>query len=81
MNIKEIKKWLIDHELTITQMARQLEPEADSGRIKSLGQMISDLFYGRRWYPGLAERVRREFGIKVERPSAYTPKVRLKNAA
>lgn len=81
MNTKEIKKFLIDRELTITEMARQLEPEASDIRTRSLAQMLGDLFYGRRWYPSLAERLRDEFGLKLARPAAYAPKVRLKNAA
>jgi hypothetical protein len=81
MNLKEIKKFLIDRELTVTQMARELEPDASDLRIRSLAQMLSDLFYGRRWYPSLAERVKDEYGLKLKRPAAYDPKVRLKNAA
>ena len=81
MNYKEIKKFLIDHELTIVQIARELEPDASDIRIRSLAQMISDLFYGRKWYPTLAEKIRQEYGLKVVRPPAFSPKVRLKNAA
>lgn len=81
MNTKEIKKFLIDRELTVTQMARQIEPAAGDRRIRSLAQMLGDLFYGRRWYPSLAARVEVEFGLKLKRPDVYRPRVRLKNAA
>jgi hypothetical protein len=81
MNRKEIKKFLIDRDLTVTEMARQLEPGATDARVRSLAQMLSDLFYGRRWYPSLAARLKDEFGLKLVRPEPFRPKVRLKNAA
>ena len=81
MNTKEIKKFMIDRDLTITEMARGLEPSASDVRVRSLVQMISDLIYGRRWYPSLALRLKDEYGVKLIRPPAYEPKVRLKRAA
>lgn len=81
MNTKEIKKVMIDRDLTIAQIARQLEPRASETRFRSLQQMLSDLIYGRRWYPTLASRLRQKYGFKLDRPPAFAPKVRLKNAA
>ncbi|MCC6328964.1 MAG: hypothetical protein IT174_10640 [Acidobacteria bacterium] len=81
MNYKEIKKFMIDRELTLAEMARRIEPGATDTRLRSLAQMLSDLFYARRWYPSLALRLKDEFGLKLSRPEAYRPKVRLKNVA
>lgn len=80
MNTKQIKKYLIDADLTITAMSRQIAPKTSASE-KSLRQMLSDMFYGRRWYPTLAEVVNKEFGLNLVRPKQFEPKVRLKNAA
>lgn len=80
MNTKQIKKTLIDRDLTITAMARHLEPLTAATEL-SLRQMLSDMIYQRRWYPSLAELIDREFGIKFIRPRHYEPQVRMKQAA
>jgi len=80
MNRKQIKKYLIDQDLTVTGMARQLAPKTDASEV-SLRQMLTDMFYQRRWYPTLASLVEREFGLHLVRPAAFEPKVRLKQAA
>ncbi len=80
MNTKQIKKFLIDKDLTIAEMARQLAPRTNASE-SSLQQMLSDLFYERRWYPTLAEQVNAEFGLSLSRPAHFAPKVRLKQAA
>lgn len=82
MNTKQIKKYLIDNDLTIAEMARRLAARADvSASENSLAQMLSDTFYGRRWYPTLAEQVGKEFGLALIRPKQFEPKVRLKQIA
>lgn len=80
MNTKQIKKFLIDADLTITEMSRQLAPFVTASE-DSIRQMLSDMFYGRRWYPTLAERVNKQFGLNLVRPKQFEPKVRLKHAA
>lgn len=82
MNTKQIKKFLIDNDLTVAEMARRLSrlPEITANE-SSLAQMLSDTFYGRRWYPTLSEIVNREFGLSLVRPKQFEPKVRLKQAA
>ena len=80
MNPKQIKKFLIDEDLTISMMARQLAPQVNASET-SLKQMLSDMFNHRRWYPTLAEDVKREFGLNLVRPKQYEPRVRLKQAA
>lgn len=80
MNTKQIKKYLIDKDLTIAEMARSLAPKTTASE-SSLQQMLSDMFYGRRWYPTLAEQVNAEFGLNLSRPIHFEPKVRLKQAA
>lgn len=82
MNTKQIKKILIDRDLTIAEMARRLANRPDvTATENSLAQMLSDTFYGRRWYPTLAEMVNTEFGLNLVRPKQFEPKVRLKQAA
>ena len=82
MNTKQIKKFLIDNDLTVAKMARQLAdlPEVTASE-SSLAQMLSDTIYGRRWYPTLSETVNREFGLSLVRPKQFEPKVRLKQNA
>lgn len=82
MNTKQIKKFMIDHDLTVAEMARRLAARADvTANENSLAQMLSDMFYHRRWYPTLAEQVNAEFGLTLVRPKQFEPKVRLKKAA
>ncbi len=82
MNTKQIKKFLIDKDLTVAEMARQLvgKPGITSNE-SSLAQMLSEMINGRRWYPTLAEQVNAHFGLNLVRPAHYEPKVRLKQAA
>jgi uncharacterized protein YneF (UPF0154 family) len=80
MNRKQIKKYLIDNDLTITGMARQLASKTTASE-SSIRQMLTDMFYQRRWYPSLAALVDREYGLRLVRPEAFEPKVRLKHAA
>lgn len=82
MNTKQIKKFLIDNDLTIAEMARRLSGRADVTASEiSLAQMLSDMFYERRWYPTLAQQISAEFGLTLSRPKQFEPKVRLKQAA
>lgn len=81
MQGKEIKKWLIDHDLTIAQMSRRLEPKMPNATQLSIAQMLSDLFNQRAWYPTLAEHCRTEFGLAVSRPRHFEPVRRRKLAA
>lgn len=80
MNTKQIKKTLIDRDLTITQMAVRLAEEYPATAI-SIRQMISDMIYQRRWYPTLAEHIARVYNIRFIRPAHYEPRVRLRHAA
>lgn len=81
MNAKKVKILLIEKGLNIADMARDLEPETDA-TFESLQTMISDLLYGRRWYPSLAEKIYDRYGIKVSQPVQFKPiKDQLKQAA
>ncbi len=69
MNPLEIKTFLWKNGLSVAEMARTLENE--NRKAKSIATMISDMIYGRRYYPALAEEIEKEFGLKFERiPSA-----------
>lgn len=76
---KQIKKTLIDRDLTITRMATELASSYPASQI-SIRQMISDMIYGRRWYPALAEEIDRVYRIRFTRPAA-DPKVKMRHAA
>lgn len=79
MNTKQIKKTLIDRDLTITQIARELSLSYPATAI-SLRQMISDMMHGRRWYPHLAARIESKFGLRFTQPTAPN-KAQAKQAA
>lgn len=67
MNAFEVKVYMLKKGLTITLIAEDL---ADENRKKtSLMVMISDMIYGRRFYPALAKELQKKFGIKIERPA------------
>lgn len=72
MTPKEVKIYLIENGLNISDMARQLEPSSDA-TFESLRTMLSDLLYGRRYFPTLAKQVDKKFGIRIERPKHYMP--------
>lgn len=81
MNVKEVKIYLIKNGLNIADMARKLEPSSDAS-FKSLQTMLSDLLYGRRWFPSLARDVEREFGLRIDKPQSYrTVKEQIRQAA
>lgn len=69
MNSFQIKVFMLENGLTITSMAEDL---ADEKRKKSsLQVMISDLIYGRRFYPGLAKELNEKFGLVINRPAQF----------
>lgn len=81
MKAKEVKILLIKKGLTISDMARELESESDAG-FDSLRTMLTDLLYGRRFFPTLAAQVEEKFGIKIERePHHIAVREAIKNAA
>jgi hypothetical protein len=43
--------------------------------------MISDLIYGRKWLPRYAEKLDKNYGIKVKRPARTTAREIIKQAA
>lgn len=80
MNTKQIKKTLIDRDLTITQMAHELARTYPASAV-SIRQMISDMIYQRRWYPTLAAQIDSVYNIRFIRPAHFEPKVRMLRAA
>ena len=65
MNSKQIKKILVDKDLTPKGMAEKLSTESASA--ESVRSMIHKMINGRRFYPALAKRIEKRFGIKFER--------------
>ena len=72
MNTKKAKIFLINNELTVAEMARQLVNESNANE-ESLKVMITDMINGRRLYPTLANQVEEKFGLKLERPAHLKP--------
>lgn len=66
MTAKEVKKLLINKGLNISDMARELAENSDA-TFDSLRVMLTDLLYGRRYYPTLAEQVREKWQIDIPR--------------
>lgn len=70
MNAFEIKVFLLEKGLTIAGIARTLCADSTVTE-KSMQTMLSDLIYGRRFYPALAEKLRKKYGISIERPAQF----------
>lgn len=74
MNAFEIKVFMLREGLTIASIAEEL---SDENRKKtSLQTMISDLIYGRRYYPALAKELNNKFGLQFKRPPSSAEIVR-----
>jgi hypothetical protein len=66
MTVKEVKKKLLDKGLTISEMARELSEDSDA-TFDSIRVMLTDLLYGRRYFPELAAQVNEKWGIEITR--------------
>jgi hypothetical protein len=65
MNAKQVKIFLINKQLTVADMARQLRTATQSD--EALRIMLSQMIHGRRFYPTLAKRVEKRYGLRLER--------------
>ncbi len=70
MNPFEVKVYLLKNGLTIASMARELCRNSDT-KETSMTTMISDMIYGRRYYPTLAKKLSKKFGLEFERPAQF----------
>jgi hypothetical protein len=70
MNPFQIKVFLLENELTIASMAREICRNTDTKQT-SMQTMISDMIYGRRFYPALAKKLQKKFGLSIERPAQF----------
>lgn len=70
MNPFEVKVFLLKNGLTIAAMSRELCRNSDT-KETSMATMISDMIYGRRFYPKLARKLDKKFGLKLERPAQF----------
>ena len=66
MTVLEVKKLLLEKGLNISDMARKLAEE-NNGNFDSMRTMLTDLLYGRRYFPSLAVQVEEMFGITISR--------------
>lgn len=72
MSSKKAKIFLIENELTVAEIARQIAPESAASE-ESLRVMITDMINGRRFYPSIAAQIAEKFGLKLERPAHLKP--------
>ncbi|MGI8556495.1 MAG: hypothetical protein ACR2LT_09100 [Pyrinomonadaceae bacterium] len=70
MNPFEVKVFLMKNGLTIASISRELCRDSDT-KPASMATMISDMIYGRRFYPKLARKLDKKFGLKFERPAQF----------
>lgn len=68
MNALQIKNFLWKNGITISEMARQIEPEYEA-TADSIRTMLTNLFYHGKWNSELAAIVEERYGIKVDRPT------------
>ncbi len=72
MNVFEVKVLLMRKGLTIAAMSRELCRNSET-KETSMQTMISDMIYGRRFYPALAKKINKKYGLKFERPAQFEP--------
>lgn len=76
MNAKKAKIFLINNDLTVSDIARRIaaaSSDKTEANEASLRSMITDMINGRRYYPSLAEEVERTVGLKLVRPRHLQP--------
>ncbi len=74
MKPSEVKAYLFERKTNVSQMAREIHDEYDATvDYDSLRVMLGDTLFGRRYFPRLAELVRRRYEINVERPFHLQP--------
>lgn len=67
MPATQVKIFLLKNELTVAGMARELrEGDQTEGAVRV---MLSQMIHGRRFYPTLAKRVERRYGLRLSRPA------------
>lgn len=81
MNALEIKIFLLEKGLTITEIARVLSKDYDA-TVDSIRTMLTDLFYHGKWNEKLAKLVHKKYAIKVDKPTRpQTVREAVKHAA
>lgn len=69
MNAFQIKAHLWKKGLTVTDIAKAIEPDYDA-TFDSLRTMLTNMFYHGDYNQKLAAIVRQKYGIKVDKPAA-----------
>lgn len=67
MNALQVKTFLWKNGLTITDIARSLEPDYDAS-FHSIRNALTQMFYHGKYNADLARLVKDKYGIKVDRP-------------
>jgi hypothetical protein len=65
MSAKNVKKFLIDKDLTFADMARGLATKDQSE--DAIRVMLSQMAHGHRFYPTLAKRAKELYGVTFRR--------------
>jgi hypothetical protein len=76
----QIKNYLWKNGLTISDLARAIEPEYDA-TFHSLRIMLTEMFYSDRYNSKLAVIVEEKFGIKVDPPRRMVARTSILRAA
>lgn len=71
MTPKKAKIFLINNDLTVSEIARKVTDDEELQ--KSYRVMITDMINGRRYYPSLAEKVYEVVGLRLVRPAHLQP--------
>lgn len=80
MNALQIKTFLWKNGLTITDIARALEPEYDA-TLDSIRTMLTNMFYHGEYNSKLAQLVREKYGLVIRQPLPRTVKDAVRQAA
>jgi hypothetical protein len=82
MNAFEVKVFMLKNGLTARAMAKEL---VDSGVAtateNSLCTMISDMIYGRNYYPTLAKQIKEKFTLQFDRQTRIPAREVVRKAA
>lgn len=66
MTPRQNKLKLMDLGKTVTELARELHAENPQATEKSLQTMITNMIYGREYYPRYAEYLNRRYGFRFQ---------------
>lgn len=69
MKPAQVRAFLFEKRLSISQIARELAPDYPIAH-DSLRVMVSDVLNGRRYFPRLTAMINERYGLDIQRPEA-----------